>query len=230
MKKYFTLSNLFFFFCCIITTVFDVLYSLILTWFIWASSIFGILSSKFATDGKWLTFIFDIISYGLYIFICINEKYYGELILSVIIIIIHIFSLFEWKKNQQDNVVKIKNLTKKEFGLSIFISSILLILYIGILYLIKSDLPILNAIPTIIYLLGNYYCFRRSVLQFYCWIGYEVVFMSLWVVSAMNGELGSIIFLVGGISEFIYGIIGIHNWNKIEKNQNKTLQEHIDNN
>lgn len=229
MKKFFTLSNLFLVLCCLIITILAIIYSSLLTWLIWASSILGILSSKFATDGKWLTFVFDIISYGLYIFICINEKYYGELILSVIIIIIHIFSLFEWKKNQQDNVVKIKQLTKKQIGLSIVISSVLLIIYTGILYLIKSDMPILNAIPTIIYLLGNYYCFRRSVLQFYCWIGYEVVFMSLWVVSAINGELGSIIFLVGGLSEFIYGIIGIHNWNKIEKNQ-KTSQEHIDNN
>lgn len=230
MKKYFTLSNLFLTLCCITITILAIVYSSIFTWLIWASSIFGILSSKFATDGKWLTFVFDIISYGLYIFICINEKYYGELILSVIIIIIHIFSLFEWKKNQQDNIVKIKRLTKKEVSLSIVISSILLILYVGILYLIKSDMPILNAIPTIIYLLGNYYCFRRSVLQFYCWIGYEVVFMSLWIVSAINGELGSIIFLVGGLSEFIYSIIGIYNWNKIEKNQNKTSEMYIDNN
>lgn len=222
MKKYLTLSNLFLTLCCLITTVLAIIYSSLLTWLIWASSILGILSSKFATDGKWLTFVFDIISYGLYIYICIKEKYYGELILSVIIIIIHIFSLFEWKKNQQDNVVKIKRLTKKELGLSLVVSSILLVLYIGILYLIKSDMPILNAIPTIIYLLGNYYCLRRSVLQFYCWIGYEVVFMSLWVISAINGELGSIIFLVGGFSEFIYSIIGIRNWNKIQKIQSKT--------
>lgn len=222
MKKYLTLSNIFLVLSIIVSTVIAIVYSSIFTWLVWLSSIFGILSSKTATDGKWTTFVFDIISYGIYIYLCVTEKYYGELILSCVIIVIHIISLFEWKRHQHNDVVEIQKLNNKELYFSLLISFVVLIIYGLVLFYIKTEYPILNAIPTIVYLLGNYYCYRRSVLQFYCWISYEIFFGILWILSATNGEIGSIIFLIGGISEFIYGIIGIKNWNKLYLEQQNT--------
>ena len=215
MKKYLTISNLFLLLSIIASTVIAIVYSSIFTWIVYFSAIFGILSSKTATDGKWTTFVFDIISYGLYIYLCVTEKYYGELILSCIIIVIHFISLFEWKRHQKNDVVEIRKLNNKELYFSLSLSFVVLIIYALVLFYIKTEFPILNAIPTIVYLLGNYFCYRRSVLQFYCWIGYEIFFGILWILSATNGEIGSLIFLIGGISEFIYGIIGIKNWNKL---------------
>ena len=220
-KKYFTLSNIFLIVCLVATTTLAFIYSSLMTWLIWLSTVFGIFSSRSATSGKWSTFVYDIISYGIYIYICLIEMYYGELTLSVIIIVIHIFSLFEWKKNQLDGKVIIKSLTRKELILSFLISGAVLVVYAIILYFVGTVFPILNAIPTIVYLLGNYFSLRRSVLQFYCWVGYELFFVALWIIVAAKGELGSIIFLVGGISELIYGIYGIWNWKRIKQEQTK---------
>lgn len=227
MKEYLTLSNIYFFICLCLSTALAIVFSSLNTWIIWASSILGIFSSKTASEGKWTTFIFDILSYALYIYICIVEIYYGELTLSCIIILIHFFSLFQWKKNQdKDNIVKVNSLSNKEILVSSVISIVAFILYGVVLYFLGSKLPFLNAIPTIVYLLGNYFCFRRSSLQFICWILYEVFFIALWIIAAINGEIGSIIFLIGGISEFIYGIIGLIEWHKIKEKQNNVVNIH----
>src|SRR5574344_896340 len=226
MKKLLTLSNCLFVLSIIVTTTLAIIYSSLITWIIWLSSILGILSSKTATEGKWLTFVFDIISYGLYIYVCIFELYYGELTLSIIIIIIHLFGLFQWKNNSdEDNVVIVKRLKTKEILISTIISLVIFVVYGYVLFLVGSKYPFLNAIPTIVYLLGNYFSIRRSILQFYCYILYEIFFIALWILVAVEGEFVSIIFLIGGICEFIYGIIGIVNWKKIQKEQQSQISK-----
>lgn len=217
--KFFTATNIFFYVCCLVTIIIARIYTSIFTWIVAISSIFGMLSSKTAIEGKWLTFLFDAISYALYIIVCAYEKYYGEIILSCIIIVIHMLSLFEWRKHQIDNKVIVNKINNKELISSLCISICICAVYFIILGYLNTQQPVLNAISTIIYLLGNYYCFRRSVLQFYCWIGYEITFMSLWIISAVNGAVGSIIFLIGGLSELVYGIYGIYHWNKMKKEQ-----------
>ncbi len=221
MRKYLNFSNIFLAINVIIITSLAIVYSSLTTWIIWASSILGIMSSMFATKGKWASFVFDILSYGFYIYICLISIYYGELILSCIIIVLHILSLFEWRSHQKDSVVLIRTIKKKEILLSSLISLVIVIAYAVGLHFLGSNYPLLNAFATVVYLLGNYFALRRSILQFVCWILYEIFFISLWILSAISGDLSGIIFLVGGVSEMVYGIIGIINWKKIQKAQNE---------
>ncbi len=201
--------------------VLAICYSSFMTWLIFASVILGIASSKFTAEGKWITFVFDILSYGVYIYICLIERYYGELALSVFVIIIHLISLFEWKKNDKNNHVLIRKLGGREVSLSLLISLIGLVIYSTILFYAGSEYPILNALSSVCYLVGNYYAFRRSSFQFFGYIGYEVVFVSLWILSAAGGNLGSLLFLVGGLSEMVFQVSGIFEWNKAVKYQKK---------
>ena len=214
-----TLTDALFYICFIAIILFAIMYSSFFTWLIAISTIFGMLSSKTATEGKWITFIFDAVSYALYMIMCGYERYYGEIILSCLIIIIQLFSLFEWKRNQINDRVLINKLSSKEIFISLCCSVGICSVYYVLLYYLKTELPAVNAISTVVYLLGNYYSFRRSVLQFYCWVGYEITFMSLWIVSATHGEMGSIIFLIGAVSELVYAIYGIFNWSEINKQQ-----------
>lgn len=126
------------------------------------------------------------------------------------------------EKNQtQDNVVIVNKLQKREIVISLIIALIITIIYAFILKLIGSSYPILNAFPTVIYLLGNYYVYKRSRLQYLGWIGYEIFFITLWIIAAVNGQDGGIIFLIGGISELIYGFIGLKTWKELENKQVK---------
>ena len=221
MKKYLTWSNFLLIVSILLSITIAIIFSSLITWLIWASVIFGIFTAVFSSKGKWICFIFDLLSYAFYIYICLVEKYYGELILAAVVIIISIISLFQWKNNQVDDVVKINNLKTKEFVVLGIISIISLAIYLLILYFIGSDMPILNAVPTVVYLIGYYLCARRSVFQFYFYILYEILFIVLWIITACSGGIESILFLVGAIFELIYLIAAIVNWNKIAKQQSK---------
>ena len=225
MKKYFTYSNLIFFVCFVVSLTLAIIFSSLFSWLIFLSTISGILSAKLTAEGKWFTFIFDIISYGFYIYICIATRYYGEMVLSIIIIVIHLASLFEWKNNQIKKVVKVNSLSKKEI---LVISALFLVsfaIYFTILYFVKTEQPILNALATLVFLVGNYFCFRRSALQFYFFILYEVFFIALWIIAACAGNFGSLIFLIGAIGESIFEIIGIVKWQKVHIEQQNSLKE-----
>ena len=213
------LGNVIFYISLIIATLITILLSSTNAWIVWISTILGIMSSKMASSGKLTMFLFDIVSYIFYISICLNANYFGELTLSLIIILINLFCLVEWSRHQKDNTVIISKLNKSEINFSLFCASILLIIYSITLYKFNSDFAFLNALSTISYLLGSYFCYRRSVLQFYSWIFYEIVFIALWLISAVNGDVSNIIFLIGGISELIYDILGICNWQRLVKMQ-----------
>lgn len=213
------LGNVIFYISLIIATIITILLSSTNAWIVWVSTVLGVLSSKMASSGKLTMFLFDIVSYIFYISICLNANYFGELTLSIIIILINLFCLVEWSKNQKDNSVIISRLNKSETNFSLFCASIFLIIYSVILYKFDSDFAFLNALSTISYLLGSYFCYRRSIWQFYSWIFYEIVFIVLWVISAINGNVSNIIFLIGGVSELIYDVLGIYNWKRLVKLQ-----------
>lgn len=219
MKKYFNISNILLWISFIITTTLAVVFWSKNTFGVWISTVLGILASKSASSGKWFTFLFDIVSYIFYLQICMQERFWGEFTLSIAIIIFNIFCIKEWKKHSENNLVKINDVNKNEIKFIGFVGSLLLIIYAIFLQKINSNLAILNSICTVSFLLGNYFCYRRSVLQFYCLIIYEISFILIWGISAMQGNYSSLMFIVGGTCELIYDVLGIVTWKKLQNIQ-----------
>lgn len=219
MKNKLDFSNILFivgFIICLTITL------LFLSWqsvIIFLSTILGMLASKGAKDGKWYTFLFDIFSYVFYIQICLNANYIGELILSFLIIFINCFCLKEWKNNSKDNFVSVNTLKSSEIRFVLFVSFLTLIIYSLMLFIFKSELALLNAVSTIAFLLSNYFSYRRSVLQFYSLIVYELAYIALWWLSSVGGNISSLVLLVGGLSELILDFLAIYEWKKISNLQ-----------
>ncbi len=223
MKSSLKLSFIVFLCGFFISTLLAIYFSSPLSWLVWLSTTLGMLAAKDAKDGKWTNFLFDIISYLTYIIVCIKENYYGELILSFIVIVINIFSIIEWKKHSFGKEVLINKITLNETHFAMFVWAIIFIIYAIFLNIFNSSMPILNALGTTFFLLGNYFSYRRCGYQFYCWGIYEITFIILWLVSAINSNAGNIIFLIDGIVELIYNIMGIFTWNKLSKLQNQKI-------
>ena len=230
IKKLFNATNIILASCVIASTVFAILYSSLLTWIIWVSGITGILSACYGSKGKWICFVFDIISYGTYIYICLMERYYGELILAGIVIIIYTISLFEWRRNYDKDHVIVNALSMRELLLTFGIGIVATAGYAVALYFMKSELPILNAIPTAAFLLGTYFSFRRSPLQFYMYVLYETLFITLWIIATVGGDRGGMIYVVEAVGELIFCTIGIFKWNKKLKTQQEQVEVNNENN
>jgi len=221
MKK--DVSNTIFYFSVILSSLLFIICPSCEALIVWFSTILGVLSSKMASCGKWHMFVFDIISYVAYIYTCLNAVYFGEVVLSVVVIIINLFCLFEWKNHQKDNIIIINKINKAEINFAVFCALVVLFAYSGLLYMANTNFVLLNALATISYLLGSYFCCRRSILQFYSWIVYEIAFILLWLISAVNGRIENAMFLIGGTSELIFDVLGIINWKKYQKNQEQVF-------
>lgn len=224
MKKYLTFSNILFLFCLCICFCLAFFLGGEKVWLICFSTTLGMIASKHASQGKYTTFIFDILSYIFYINVCLGEKNLGEMVLSFIIIFTHLFGLFLWRKNQNNNVVLINNICKNEI---IFINQIAIffcITYGLILFNLKSNLIILNAISTTSFLTGNYCCYRRSILQFYYWNFYEISYILIWLLCAIKNSPSNIIFVVGAVCELVFNFSGIIKWNKLKNNKASQLK------
>ena len=202
MTKYFTFSNVLFCVCLLVTTTLALIIGNINVWIIWCSTILGILASKHASQGSWLTFLFDILSYVFYINVCQVQKNYGEMFLSYIIILTHTFGIIEWKNHQKNNVVSINKIKNNEFNFALFVAIFMIIIYSFFLHKIGSNLIFLNAFSTIIFLLGNYFSYRRSVLQFYFWNLYEISYILIWLLGAIRGNIEGVLFLFGATVSF----------------------------
>lgn len=219
MIKKLDASNAIFIFCLVVCLIFTIVFWSAQSIVVFFSTVLGMLASKSAKDGKWYTFLFDIISYVFYIQICFNQKYFGETILSFIIIVFNLVSLKEWKTHLNKDFVEINKINKNEMNLLAFTGLISFIIYTIFLININSTYALINAFCTISFLLGNYFCFRRSILQFYFLILYEIAYIALWLLSAVGGNITSLVLLLGGITELIYDILGIVNWKKASKLQ-----------
>lgn len=190
---------------------------------IYISVLLGILSAKYGSNGKWLMFVFDILSYVLYTFVCIKERYLGELLLSYFIIIVNFFCIVEWRQNQECSFVKINNITKRELFFCSIIAFLGFCIYFVILYSINCNMAFANALSSVMFLLSTYFCFRRSVMQYYFLIVYEICFISLWFFSIANVRIENIMFLIGGVTELCYCFKGLHNWHILGKKQSITV-------
>lgn len=219
-RKNITIESLIFVFMILFCIIFTIFFSSINTWLICISSILGIIASKKASEGKWSTFVFDILSYIVYIYSCIKYQYYGEMILSYIVIFCHLYGIIQWKKYQNNNIVKVNKIDKTHFFMFVIIGFICFNVYYFILKTFNTSLAFVNAIASVLFLMGNYLSYKRSVLQFVFWSLYEICFIFMWLFTIDSFSPGGIIFLIDGVCELVYNIIGIQKWNKFKYTQN----------
>lgn len=189
------------------------------------SVITGLVSSYLVAKGKWYGFIFNSISYILYIYFCYILAYYGEFILSFVIIGADTISLIKWKNNQTaDNVVEIKKLKAVEL-LIVFILFVVATIVYGItLYYFNSSLPFINAIATTFILFGYYIAYKQNILQYLFWIGYDVALIFLFLFASAVYEPGYLMFVLSSLLQVLYHIYGVINWRKLFKTQTKNNQ------
>lgn len=192
-----------------------------LNWLIYLSVAAGIVSSFLGNEGYWVSYIFNIISYGIYVPFCIIENYYGELIVSCIVIIVSFFVLLKWKKHTSNKTVKINIMGIKETTVSIAVLVVITIIFGIIMQAIGTKYAFLNALCIICTVFGFYFDYRISRNRYIVALTQNVAMLTLWVLAATTGNLGYLLFSIGGIIEIFYDIHGYYNWGKLYKKQKK---------
>lgn len=187
-------------------------------------SIVGIITALLLAKGKNLGQLFGILITILYSIVSFNNKFYGEVIIYVFLMLpMYVIGIISWIKhqNKETNTVDVNNINKKEWGL---VSILSIIVFIGIYFLLKSfntNELIVSTISVIASLFAIYLQIRRSRFSFYFYIINDLILIVLWGIPVILGNLLVLPMVFNPIINLINDSYGVYNWKKLEEKQRK---------
>lgn len=192
-------------------------------WYVIVSSLLGVLCVFTQAKGKISTQFIGIIYFIFYIFVSYTQKYYGEALLYILIMIpLYIYGIIHWLSNRDksDNVVLVRsNLPLKEWiiaGMSFIGVSIGVYLILKTLntnQLVISTLSFISMLPAV-YLLT-----RRCKWNQVAFLVNDFVLITLWLCLIIQGDYSFLPISVCHLFQVTYDIYGLIEWIKLERKQ-----------
>lgn len=174
------------------------------------------------SKGKVECYFVGFVSVFFYAFISYNQGYYGELLITAFLTFpIMIVGIVSWLRHQdkEENIVLISTLSKKELVISLISQIPLFFIYYLILRAFNTDLLVLSSLSIVTSVLASYYEARRSDLSLPCYIGNDLVIITLWLIPIVKGNTSLISVLVGPCLLLMNDIYGTYNWRRLKKHQ-----------
>lgn len=172
--------------------------------------------------GFFSVFFYGIVSY--------NQGFYGELIITIFLTFpIMIIGIISWLRHQdeEEDVVMVNSLSKKELTIAFASQLILFWIYYFILKAFNTELLVLSTISVVTSVLASYLEARRSELSLFCYVANDLVIITLWAIPVLSGETALISVLVGPILLLINDIYGSYNWKKLKESQKNKFVDNI---
>ena len=180
----------------------------------WLYTTLYFVTALLMSKGKVECYFVGFVSVFFYAYISYNQGYYGELLITAFLTFpIMIIGIISWLRHQykEENVVEINSLSKKELTISLVSQIPLFFIYYMILKLFNTELIILSTFSIVTSVLASYYEARRSDLSLPCYIGNDLVIITLWLIPIIKGDISLISVLVGPILLLMNDIYGTYN-------------------
>ena len=179
-------------------------------WYIFVSTILGLLCVFTQAKGKVATQFIGIIYFCFYIFISFTQKYYGEAILYTMLMLpMYIYGAIHWLANRdkKDDVVIVKsNLSKKEWLIS---SLCFVFVSVGVFFLLKtlntaqlviSTLSFISMLPAV------YLLIRRCKWNQVAFLVNDFIVPILWIFLVVQGDLSFLPMCIYHVFQITYDI------------------------
>lgn len=191
-------------------------------------SIVGIITALLLAKGKYLGQIFGLLIVILYSIVSFKNKFYGEVIIYLMIMLpMYVMGIISWirHQNKETNSVEVNKITKKEWFLVALTSIICFICIYFILKSFNTNQLFISSLSVLDSLFAIYLQIRRSKYSFYFYVINDLVLILLWGIPCLTGSIVLIPMLMNPIINLINDIYGIINWRKLEtiqggKNEN----------
>ena len=187
--------------------------------------IVGFLNSYYMAIGKWHNYIFGLLFAITYGVICALNGLYGWGIFAIVFYVpSQIMGMINWKKNNEDNVVKMRSFNLK---VSLVVCSGVIIgslLFGYLLSLLPSQqLSFLDGTTQIVNVCGIILSLLRFREAWYVWLVNNVLDLSIWVINLINNTPNAQMMFITSLMYLVMNVIGVVCWIKIERNQNNKL-------
>ena len=183
-------------------------------------SITGILCALMQAKGKIMSQFIGLVLVVLYSILSFENKYYGEVLIYIFIMLpLFVSGIISWIKNvdKETNIVNENELLKKEW---IILTTISIILFIGLYYLLKyfnTSQLFVSTLSMVTSLFATYLVARRSKYGFLFYIGNDIILFILWGMPVIYGQLILIPMLISPLIYFINDSYGWISWNRRAK-------------
>lgn len=179
----------------------------------------GLLNSYYASIGKIYNYIFGAIYSLLSGYICYINGLYGIAILSFLIYFpSQIQGYISWKKNSNNNEIKIRSFNTKN-SIIITISCIMGSIILG--YLLSKiptqQLAFLDASSNIINICGIILMNLRFKECWSIWLFNNSIDVSIWIINYIKGTSNSPMMLLVSLGYLLINIYGLIQWIKKTK-------------
>lgn len=185
-------------------------------------SIVGIITALLLAKGKNLGQIFGLLIVALYSIVSFKNRYYGEVIIYLCIMLpMYIIGIISWLKhqNKETNTVEVNSIKAKEW---IIVSVASIIAFISIYFLLElfnTNQLFVSSLSVIDSLFAIYLGIRRSKYSFYFYVVNDLILILLWGIPVIGGSLILLPMVFNPTINLINDIYGIYNWKKLEKIQ-----------
>lgn len=195
-------------------------------WYIIINTILGILCVFTQAKGKVSTQFIGIVYFCFYIFICYKQKYFGEAILYLAIMLpMYVYGAIHWlsHREKQDNFVLVRNnLPKKEWIIMFVSLAAISVAVYFVLKLLGTAKLLTNTISFVSMLPAVYLLMRRCKWNNVAFLINDFFVPVLWLFLVIEGDWSFLPMVIYFVFQLTYDIYGIINWIKLEKRQKQT--------
>lgn len=193
-------------------------------WYIVVNSVLACLCVFTQAKGKVITQFIGITWSVFYIYTAITQNLWGEVILNLgVIVPMYVYGIINWMKHKQqdDNIVKIAELSKKELTIlgcsyiPIFIVVYFLLQALNTAQLLMSTFSFTLLVPAM------YLLMRRSKYNNYVFLLQDIVYLILWICVVMQSGDNYLCIVISNIIQIVFDIYAIIEWSKLEKKQKR---------
>ena len=186
------------------------------------TSIVGIICALFLAKGLVIGQFFGIAIVVLYSIVCYNNRFYGEMIIYIVIMLpMYIWGIVEWikHKNNKTQSVEVNSIKAKEW---IVVSVCAVIIFVGFYFVLKalntSEL-VISTLSVVDNIFAVYLLARRSKYGFVSYIINDLILIVLWGIPVVSGNLLVLAMLINPIVNLVNDSYGVVNWTRMQNKQ-----------
>lgn len=187
------------------------------------TSILGVITVIFGAKGLVWAPIINLMYNIVYIILSYTQGFYGEVIIYIFFMTpINIAMIISWLKNkskQDENIVEVNKVSKKEY---IILFIVTLFVTVGFYYLLKAlntSALLISTISLIDSFIATYLLYRRCSNYALSYIVNDIILIGLWSFSLKNNGIAYLPMILSFIVFLVNDIYGFISWKKREKEQ-----------
>lgn len=188
------------------------------------TSLIGVISVLLVAKGLVIAPFINIFYNILYSIVAITQKYYGEAIIYIALMIpISLFSIISWLRNKNksnDAVVEQNNIHGKEYFYLFFATIISTVAFYFLLKALNTNELIISTLSLVTSAVASYLMLRRCKYYALGFVANDVILIIMWSIVVKNSGLGYLPTLISFAIFLINDVYGFVRWS-IEKKLKK---------